>query len=132
MAYQGEYDGLCGMYAIANAFMECGIEDGEEIFKTACSALARNRWPQVLWEGTTFMDMQRMIHACRRKHGIRSIKPEFPFWENEPTSNRDYWKNQTNYSIKMPQYAGSFVLNFRLRLFCIGSWPRMTATVSCL
>ena len=48
MAYQGHYDGLCGMYAIANAFMECGVKDGEEVFHTACTMLAQKRWPKTL------------------------------------------------------------------------------------
>ena len=94
MAYQGEYDGLCGMYAIANALKECGVQDGEEIFKSACSALAHTRWPKVLWEGTSIGDMQKMILACRREHGINNIKSKYPFRQKtkEPKSNREYWK----------------------------------------
>ena len=92
MAYQGEYDGLCGMYAIANAFMECGAEDGEEIFEAACSALARKRWPKVLWKGTTFGDMKRMIRACVRQKHTNNIKTRFPFWKNEPINDKRYWE----------------------------------------
>lgn len=93
MAYQGEYDGLCGMYAIANALMECGVEGGEEIFRTACSALAHTRWPKVLWEGTSFGDMQKMILSCRREHRISNIESKYPFQKKYPKNNREYWNN---------------------------------------
>lgn len=63
-SYQGELDGLCGPYAIANAFKECGYPQKKATFKLACEALSKQRWPKVLWEGTAFGDMQRMIKAC--------------------------------------------------------------------
>lgn len=91
MAYQGEYDWLCGMYAITNAFIECGAGDGEKVFMTACSRLARNRWPTTIWEGTDFDDMKKMIRKCSRQITPR-ISFSFPFeGENEPESNEDYW-----------------------------------------
>ena len=66
-AYQGEFDGLCGMYSIANAYESCGyIDHGNQLFQVACSRLAPKRWPRVLWEGTSFHDMMRMIKACQR------------------------------------------------------------------
>lgn len=44
-AYQGEFDGLCGMCAIANAYDICGYgEICEELFHVACGALAQQRW----------------------------------------------------------------------------------------
>ncbi len=47
--YQGEFDGLCGMYAIANAYEICGYGDiCAELFQAACDALAPRRWPSVL------------------------------------------------------------------------------------
>jgi hypothetical protein len=66
--HQGELDGLCGPYAIANALEHCGL-DGfkpETVFQSACSALSRRRWPGVLWKGATFVDLQRMIKRCQR------------------------------------------------------------------
>ena len=45
-SFQGELDGLCGPYAIVNAFEECGLaDDGEAIFKACCKALSAARWP---------------------------------------------------------------------------------------
>ena len=64
MAYQGTLDGLCGPYAIVNAYHQCDIEEewlGNDIFKVAC--LAINGWPQVLWEGTSFGQMRRGLYA---------------------------------------------------------------------
>ena len=51
MVYQGSLDGLCGPYAIVNAYHQCDIEEdwlGEDIFAIACMAI--RGWPQVLWE----------------------------------------------------------------------------------
>ena len=49
MAYKGELDGLCGPYAIVNAFNQCGINEdifGQDIFNIACSAV--DDWPEIL------------------------------------------------------------------------------------
>lgn len=101
--HQGEYDGLCGMYAIANAYQICGYdrpEDEEElqdIFQIACGALARSRWPDILWEGTSFGDMKKMIAKCRQEtdgwkdYDGFSVKVEYPFSRNTPKTNEEYW-----------------------------------------
>ena len=88
-SYQGELDGLCGPYAIANAFEECGYPQKEATFKLACEALSKQRWPKVLWEGTTFGDMQRMIKACIKN--IDHIKVGYPFMHSVLQSNDEYW-----------------------------------------
>ena len=91
--YQGEYDGLCGMYAIANAYETCGYDtpdDEQEIFYIACSALAGSRWPSVMWEGTTLGDLRKMIKKCQEflPEGIRVT---YPFLKNTPRTNEAYW-----------------------------------------
>lgn len=92
-AAQGELDGLCGMYAIANAYERCGCQDVDDVFRTACSGLSQRRWPKVLWEGTTFADMQRMIKACKDQCEP-TISVRYPFsGKNEPRSNDSYWKD---------------------------------------
>lgn len=88
--YQGELDGLCGIYSIINALEECGEVFHEDIFKLACSALGKNRWPKVLWEGTTLKDMQNMLKHCLEKHP--NLKVNYPFTKNPPLSNDEYWK----------------------------------------
>jgi len=95
-AYQGEFDGLCGMYSIANAYELCGYADhGNQLFQVACSRLAPTRWPKVLWEGTTFHDMMRMIRACQRyisEEGLASVEVRYPFSRAVPKSNDRYWE----------------------------------------
>ena len=100
MAYQGELDGLCGPYAVVNAFDLCGLNEdwlGQDLFIIACLAL--NNWPKVLWKGTTFPQMKKMLKACRkelarayRKAGYDfHVRVEYPFAGNqEPRSNREY------------------------------------------
>ena len=97
--YQGEYDGLCGMYAISNAYEICGYDLPEEeieeelgdIFKICCSALAESRWPDILWDGTSFGDMRKMISTCQDHYEFR-IKVTYPFLRNSPKTNEDYWE----------------------------------------
>ena len=51
MAYQGNLEGLCGPYAIVNAFDCCGLNEdwlGRDLFKIA--RLAIEGWPRVLWK----------------------------------------------------------------------------------
>ena len=51
MGWQGSLDGLCGPYAIVNAYDLCGNEEdwlGQDIFNIACSAI--DDWPKALWK----------------------------------------------------------------------------------
>lgn len=91
--YQGELDGLCGPYAIVNALEHCGLANkGEKIFRTACNSIANRRWPAVLWEGTTYADLKRMIAACLRSDfNHLKIKASYPFDRNPPLTNKDFW-----------------------------------------
>ncbi len=91
--YQGELDGLCGPYAIANAFELCG-ESPDQAFQMACSAIPRARWPDVLWEGTTFFDIRRMIKKCllAAQGTPNRITVQYPFLKNEPATNAKYWQ----------------------------------------
>lgn len=90
--YQGSLDGLCGQYAIANALEQCGFTD-EDYFQTACRGLARRRWPDVLWEGTTIGDLQKMIAHCQLVHDeLQHVNIAYPFRKAAPKSNRSYWE----------------------------------------
>lgn len=88
--YQGELDGLCGPYAIANALGACGCAEFDTIFRIACNAVAKNRWPKLLWDGTTFGDLERMIRACLDEVG-GGVSVRYPFKKRVPKSNKDYW-----------------------------------------
>lgn len=90
---QGSLDGLCGIYAIYNALVVgCGWEGDEVIFKTACLALGKHRWPEVLWKGTTFADMQKMTKACIDLEGRDRVRVRYPFSRRAPKSNAEYWQ----------------------------------------
>ena len=90
--YQGSLDGLCGQYAIANAFRLCGYDD-EDYFPGVCRGLAHRRWPAVLWEGTSFDDMRNMIAHCRREFAeLDDVTVRYPFRNAPPNSNKAYWK----------------------------------------
>jgi hypothetical protein len=92
-SYQGSLDGLCGPYAVANALEQCGLaDDHEALFRLACSAPALTRWPNVLWLGTSFADLQRMIKACLDSEANTvGLEARYPFWRDPPESNAAYW-----------------------------------------
>ncbi len=101
MAWQGSLDGLCGPYAIVNAYHQCDIEEdwlGQDIFEIACSAIGD--WPDELWEGTTFRQMRTMLKACQE--ALRNayeeadceypIEIEYPFRRKAPRSRKKFRK----------------------------------------
>ena len=101
MTYQGSLDGLCGPYAIVNAYHQCDIEEdwlGQDIFNIAC--LAIKGWPHILWKGTSFGQMIRMLKACQKalKNAYNEadcdypVKIRYPFFKNVPDTNRKYWE----------------------------------------
>lgn len=92
MAYQGEYDGLCGMYAVANAFTECGVKNGHRVFRLACRALEDDlKWPKGVWAGTDFDDMKKMLAYCKEHvSSAASIQFQFPFEDDLPRNNKRY------------------------------------------
>ena len=101
MPYQGSLDGLCGPYAIVNAYHLCDIEEswlGQEIFELACSTL--NGWPDVLWDGTSFYQMRMMLRSCQQAlQGAYAeanvdymIEIGYPFYNNVPANNQEFWE----------------------------------------
>ncbi len=102
--YQGKLDGLCGPYAIVNAFEHCGIKNrSEEVFQAACAALARRRWPKVLWNGTTIDDLKRMIKLCRASvDDAARVKVRYPFSKTTPRSNHEYWRRLDELFVERP------------------------------
>ena len=101
MAYQGNLDGLCGPYAIVNAFDRCGLNEewlGQDLLNIAC--LAIEGWPGILWKGTDWPQMRKMLKACAK--ALRKayegageeyhVRVEYPFsGAGMPKSNREYW-----------------------------------------
>jgi hypothetical protein len=90
--HQGALDGLCGPYAIANAFEQCGVEESELVFRLACLSAANRRWPNLLWEGTSFGDLRRMIRLCLDSPLNKTrLKVRYPFLAAQPANNRAFW-----------------------------------------
>jgi hypothetical protein len=88
--YQGELDGLCGMYAIVNAVELCDESiDSEEVFKLACLGLAHSKWPAVLWEGTSLRQLQFMLKNITERYPTINVK--YPFLVTQPSSNELFW-----------------------------------------
>jgi hypothetical protein len=94
--HQGDLDGLCGMYAITHAFHLCGRDDTDIVFQTACNALAKSRWPKVLWEGTTLGDMKKMIAAVAQDVSIEGLTIQYPFQRQPPRTLDAYWAELQN------------------------------------
>ena len=94
--YQGSLDGLCGPYAIVNVFhlLEYDDEVLEEVFKAACQSPARSRWPELLWYGTGFGDIKRMIRSVMNLPCIDTSKfsVAYPFSKNISDSTKNYWE----------------------------------------
>jgi hypothetical protein len=90
--HQGQLDGLCGVYAISNAMEQCGVSEPELAFRVACLATANKRWPDLLWEGTTFGDLKRMIRLVLDSPvNDIELKVRYPFAREVPVRNRSYW-----------------------------------------
>lgn len=92
--YQGELDGLCGPYAIVNAFEKAGVSGcTEKLFQVACGAASPRRWPKILWEGTDFEDLKRMALSCNESLAAKKrLTITFPFEKRPPSSNEAYWR----------------------------------------
>ena len=101
MAWQGSLDGLCGPYAIVNAYHLCGIDEdwlGKDIFKITYSAI--DDWPKTLWKGTTFEQMRTMLKVSQKalKKAYKEadceypIEIEYPFRRNPPSSGKQLRK----------------------------------------
>lgn len=94
-AYQGAYDGLCGQYAVTNALELCGLDkERQAIFRTACASAPLTRWPLLLWDGTAYSDLRRMVRACLKSPANRlGVKARYPLSRGEPANNSDYWNS---------------------------------------
>ena len=90
--YQGALDSLCGAYAITNALALCEVKPCKRVFSSCLGALSGRRWPQLLWDGTSFGDLQRMLRPLQGLLARRSIRVRYPFARTVPNSNEQYWQ----------------------------------------
>jgi hypothetical protein len=91
---QGQLDWLCGVYAVVNAFIKCGISNkkSKKLFKEAILALPCEGWPEVLWKGTSFKELRKMIRGCHEEVARTSgILVEYPFLDGpKPKTDQEY------------------------------------------
>jgi hypothetical protein len=85
---QGTLDGLCGQYAVVNAFTACGAlktyGEQQALLDTLNKALPKKRWPAAVMAGTSFDDLRKMVRAAQRAQRAqraRGIKVTYPFFE---------------------------------------------------
>lgn len=92
-SHQGALDGLCGQYAITNALELCGLgTQREALFRIACASATDDRWPVLLWKGTRFSDLRKMIGRCLESPANRlGVRARYPFSRGVPATNSEYW-----------------------------------------
>ena len=97
---QGQIDGLCGFYAIINAF-QCLFpasftdDDAWELMTVLCVAIA-HKFPAVIWKGAGVEDTVAMFEvaekfAAGKKHLKGHIVVTRPFARRKIERVRDFW-----------------------------------------
>lgn len=86
--YQGALDQLCGPYAIINALKLCGVKPCRKVFRACLTGLSSRRWPEAVWDGTTFGDLQRMLRPLNRLLKRHLITVRYPMARRVPRSKR--------------------------------------------
>ncbi|SDR61887.1 hypothetical protein SAMN05519103_07667 [Rhizobiales bacterium GAS113] len=97
---QGQIDGLCGLYAIVNAFqlMFPGTftdEDAWELMVSLCDAISP-KFPAVIWKGAGVEDMVALFkaasqYALEAKHLKGTIEVTRPFANRRIDRVQDFW-----------------------------------------
>ncbi|MFI5015436.1 MAG: hypothetical protein ACHQAY_24130 [Hyphomicrobiales bacterium] len=97
---QGQIDGLCGLYAIVNAF-QCLFpgtftdDDAWELMVKLCEAIAP-RFPAVIWKGAGVEDTVMLFKAAQdyarqAKHLKGEIAVTRPFAKRKVERVQDFW-----------------------------------------
>lgn len=93
---QGHLDGLCGIYAIINAFRvvtgkATNDKDVSSLFETCCRSVSA--WPSTLWEGMDFEAMEDVIARAKiYEHDLfKNLRITYPFKESTPKTSELYW-----------------------------------------
>jgi hypothetical protein len=80
---QGTLDGMCGQYALINAFTACGAFKTyiaqQAMLKALNAALPKNTWPAAVLAGTSFDDLRVMIRRAQRARRVYGFKIAYPF-----------------------------------------------------
>lgn len=96
--FQGSLDGLCGLYAIANALRELNVKDRSrqlyaDLFRGASRAVPPQRWADALSDGLTPDELEACakaaFRAIRRRHSV-SLVIRRPFTGQDFAGPRDF------------------------------------------
>ena len=97
---QGQIDGLCGLYAIVNAFQllfpgNFTDDDAWELMVTLCEAIAQ-KFPAVIWKGAGVEDVVNLFKAAESyshetKHLKGTIAVTRPFANRRVERAQDFW-----------------------------------------
>jgi len=109
---QGELDGLCGIYALANGFVTniCQCDDvpdiaGQIAFRESLRAIPRALYPDVIIDGLTHDQLKkiclRFAKFTRENIGL-TLKVETPFQSEEITSTPTFLKSIKSYYYDRP------------------------------
>jgi hypothetical protein len=97
---QGQIDGLCGLYAIVNAFQllfpgTFTDDDAWELMVELCEAIS-HKFPAVIWKGAGVEDMVSLFAAAQQyadgaKHLKGGIEVTRPFARRRVDRIQDFW-----------------------------------------
>jgi hypothetical protein len=96
---QGQFDGLCGIYAILNSIKwlyrldEAAIE---AMFRHLCDALPPGTFPKALWEGLGVPELRSLLNTSAahlaKKHGYADFCWRLPFLRRTFPSAGAFWR----------------------------------------
>ncbi len=119
---QGQIDGLCGLYAIINAFQylfpaSFTDDDAWELMSILCGAIA-HKFPAVIWKGAGVEDTILLFKAAERyaaatRHLKGSIAVTRPFARRKIDRVQDFWAEIGEWLDAKPHAHNA-------RLACIG------------
>jgi hypothetical protein len=119
---QGQVDGLCGLYAIINAFQwlfpaSFTDDDAWELMTVLCAAIA-HKFPAVIWKGAGVEDTVTLFkaaesYAAKSRHLKGRIVVTRPFARRKIDRVQDFWAEIGAWLDAAPQGQGK-------RLACIG------------
>lgn len=104
-SYQGDLDGLCGVYAVTHALnVACGVDEypineknkkdtaRQRIFRAACHAIKKKDWPDVVVDGTDFGQLKSIINKTIKPIKHIGIEVVFPFADKTRAPTADvFW-----------------------------------------
>ena len=118
---QGDLNGLCGLYAVVNAFQQClddcpSEQNGLDFFKEAARSIPSGEFPDILWGGCGVQTLLKMARAVAEDIE-RECDFKFKIWRPFRTAKQhtskdllnginDIWSKKSTTFIISVQWAG--------------------------